>query len=243
MKVLANADAVIDVLSKEGPMSPAEIAEHIGVPRPSVYRLLDGLHAVGLTEALPDGTARLSLRWLRLADQARVAMHEWNAAPHVLADLVERTGQTAFLSVLRNNEAVCIQWEQGRAIGVLLLKPGRTLPLHAGAAGRALLAFDVDIDTYLATSERRRFTPLTLVDEGELRADAEATRARGYAISDEDVTDGIGALGAPVRSASGAVLGVLSIAGLAQDLRDRRPALLDELLKATSALQREPERV
>ena len=225
------------MLSKEGPLAPAEIAERIGVPRSSVYRLLDGLHAVGLTEPLPDSTARLSLRWLRLADRARAAMHEWVEAPRVLAELVERTGQTAYLSVLRNNEAVCIQWEQGRAIGVLLLKPGRTLPLHAGAAGRTLLAYGADINQYLASTERRRFTKATLVSDSELRADVEQTRARGYAISDEDVTEGIGALGAPVHSAASGVLGVLSIAGLADEMRERRDSLVGELLAATAALE------
>ncbi|MEZ3161161.1 IclR family transcriptional regulator [Microbacterium sp. BWT-B31] len=236
MKVLEKASEVIDVLSKEGPLTPADIAERIGVPRPSVYRLLDGLHAIGLTEPLPDSTAGLSLRWLHLADTAREAMSEWADAGEVLADLVDRTGQTTYLSVLRNNEAVCVEWAQGRAIGVLLLKPGRSLPLHAGAAGRALLAFAADVDSYLATSVRHRYTARTLVDDQTIRDDAEATRARGYAISDGDVTEGIGALGAPVRSATGAVLGVVSIAGLADELTNQRQELSRDLLAAAARL-------
>lgn len=236
MKVLSNADEVIDLLSKEGPLSPADIAERTGVPRPSVYRLLDGLHAIGLTEPLPDSTARLSLRWLHLADSARAAMHEWSGAPAVLSALVERTGQTAYLSLLRKDEAVCIDWEQGRAIGVLLLKPGRTLPLHAGAAGRTLLAFAADVDSYLASSDLRRFTPATIADAHALRDDVAQTRHRGYAISDGDVTEGIGALGAPVRSAAGSVLGALSIAGLADEFARQRDRLADELLAAAADL-------
>lgn len=240
MKVLANADEVIDLLAADGPLSPAEIAERVGMPRPSVYRLLDGLHAVGLTEALPDSTARLSLRWLHLADEARAAMHEWSTAPVVLAELVEGTGQTAYLSVRRRHEAVCVEWQQGRAIGVLLLKPGRTLPLHAGAAGRTLLAFDagVDVDAYLAADDRRRYTDATLVDGARLRVDAEETRRRGYAVSDGDVTDGISALGAPVRAANGSVRGVLSLAGLTADLVREREAYARGLLAAADRLSR-----
>ncbi|MCC2031536.1 IclR family transcriptional regulator [Microbacterium allomyrinae] len=238
IKVLVNADDVIGLLSTQGPLTPAEIAERVQIPRPSVYRLLDGLNAIGLTEPLPDSRTQLSLRWLHLADRARASMREWRDAHGVLVDLVDRTGQTAYLSVLRKDEAVCMDWEQGRGIGVLVLKPGRTLPLNAGAAGRTLLAFSADIDAYLENSDRRRFTTKTLVDDAELRADAAATRARGFAISDEDVTDGIGAVGIPVRSGSGAVIGALSLAGLADDITAERDRLVAELRRSADQLER-----
>ncbi|MGC5224987.1 IclR family transcriptional regulator [Micromonospora sp. DT81.3] len=240
IKVLVNADDVIDALSKEGALTPAEIADRVGIPRPSVYRLLDGLNAVGFTEALPNSKTQLSLRWLHLADHARAGMREWTDARSVLADLVERTGQTAYLSVLRNNEAVCVEWEQGRGIGVLVLKPGRTLPLNAGAAGRTLLAFGADVEAYLERTSRKRFTKATLVGEDELRADVVATRERGYAVSDEDVTDGIGALGVPVGSPTVKAIGALSLAGLAPDMTARREDFVDELRRAANRLSPRP---
>lgn len=240
MKVLSNADEVIDLLSKEGPLTPAEIAEKIGLPRPSVYRLLDGLHAIGLTEPSADSAARLSLRWLHLADQARTAMHEWAAAPQVLSDLVARTGQTAYLSVQRQDEAVCVHWEQGRGIGVLLLKPGRSLPLHAGAAGRALLAFSDTAQAYILQPGKQRYTSSTLVDAAQLQDDILATRARGYSVSDEDVTEGIGALGTVVRSPSGTVMGALSIAGLAEDVRTHEHDFAAALLASADSLSAAP---
>lgn len=238
IKVLVNADDVIGLLSEQGPLTPAEIADRVQIPRPSVYRLLDGLNAIGLTEPLPDSRTQLSLRWLHLADRARASMREWRDAHEVLVDLVDRTGQTAYLSVLRNDQAVCMDWEQGRGIGVLVLKPGRTLPLHAGAAGRTFLAFSADIDAYVAHGDRQRLTEKTLVDEAELRADAEATRSRGFAVSDQDVTDGIGAVGMPVRSASGVVIGALSLAGLAADVTAQRDLLVAELGRSVDQLER-----
>lgn len=236
MKVIDNADEVLWVLGTEGPLSPAEIAERIGVPRPSVYRLLDGLHAIGLTVPLPDFGAALSVRWLHLADRARAAMWEWSDAKPVLADLVDQTGQTAFLSTLRGREAVCVDWVQGRAIGVLLLKPGRSLPLHAGAAGRVFLAFGADLDDYLGQPDLHRYTQRTLTSPEKLRADASENRKRGYVISDGDVTDGIGALGVPVVNNAGKVTGALSLAGLAADISGQRDTLVKALLAATEKL-------
>ncbi|MGO1809267.1 MAG: IclR family transcriptional regulator [Canibacter sp.] len=238
IRVLANADDVIRLLAAEGELSPAEISERLDIPRPSVYRLVDGLSAVGLTEPLADGVARLSMSWLHLADSARASFREWAGADDALQSLVDRTGQTAYLSVRRGNEAVCMQWVQGRAIGILLLRPGRSLPLHAGAAGRTFLAFDSVLDEYLATTEgsRKGFTRGTLLESEQLREDARRTRSRGYTISDEDVTDGVAAFGIPLRIDNGPMKAALSIAGGRGEVMTREDELVDALTHAAQLI-------
>jgi DNA-binding IclR family transcriptional regulator len=61
-----------------------------------------------------------------------------------------------------------------------------------------LLAFDEDklLPSLLAEGLSRK-TERSLVDPADLRADLAETRRRGYSISDQDVTDGIGAIGHP----------------------------------------------
>jgi len=133
---------------------------------------------------------------------------------------------------------MCIDWSQGRAINVLALRPGRSLPLHAGAAGRVTLAFRSElVDEYLQGAPFRAFTDRTLTSASELLADIEATRKRGYSISDEDVTPGIGALGVPLRTAKKLFSGALSIGGLAEELRNRRHDLATQLLASASQLR------
>jgi IclR family acetate operon transcriptional repressor len=247
IRLLVNADEVIRLLAAEGDLTPAEISDRLDIPRPSVYRLLDGLHAVGLTQPVRDsagGTAALSMEWLHLADRARDGFREWGAAQQVLGDLVDRTHQTAYLSVRRGNQAVCIAWEPGRAVGVLVLRPGRTLPLHAGAAGRSLLAFDGVLDEYLKTvsaSQLHRFTARTLTDAAELRDDVERTRRRGYTVSDGDVTDGIAALGVPIRVREGREInphaeGALSLAGVRKEIISRETEISELLSEAAKKL-------
>jgi DNA-binding IclR family transcriptional regulator len=155
----------------------------------------------------------------------------------VLDELAETTGQTAFLSLPRGDEAVCLDWARGRAINVLILKPGRSLPLYAGAAGRITLAFrDEGSDDYLAQAPFPQLTPVTLTTAAQLRRDVTETRDRGFSISDEDVTIGIGALGAPLHSRAGRFNGALSIAGLAEDFRSGRDDLAAALLASARSL-------
>lgn len=239
IRVLANARTLIDLLADIGPLSIAEIADQTDIPRPSVYRLIDGLEAISLVESLPDARVQCSRRWLHLADASLAGMVEWRDAPRVLDGLVEHTGQTAFLSVPRANGAVCVGWAQGRGIGVLVLRPGRSLPYHAGAAGRALLAFGhEDVEGLLGQAPFARLTPYTLTTAEELRADVANTRERGYSVSDQDVTVGIGAVGVPVTDAAGRVRGSLSIGGLADEITARTEPFAAALLAAADDLGR-----
>jgi len=224
--LLTKTRRLVDVLLEHGPMTPAEIGEAIGVPRPTAYRLVSGLNAIELTQTLPDSTVDLNLRWLRLADAAHDSMTEW-AGSHVgLEALSAETEQTAYLCVPRVDEAVCIDWSQGRGIGVLMLRPGLSLPLHAGAAGRTMLAYLPDVTDYLTTAPHTAFTPKSLTDATELKADIERTRNRGYAVSHEDVTIGIGALGVPVFGAGGVLRGTVSLGGLISEIREHEHDLV-----------------
>jgi IclR family transcriptional regulator, acetate operon repressor len=143
-----------------------------------------------------------------------------------------------FLSVPRAQQSVCVDWARGEAINVLLLKPGRSLPLYAGAAGRVTLAFGLDDpETYLADAPFEAYTSRTLTTAAKLRKDIALSRRQGYVVSDCDVTDGIGALGAPLFwTAAGGFAGALSIAGLAEELAERRDELVERLLAAATTL-------
>ena len=223
--LLAKSQRLVEVLLERGPMTPAEIGEAIGVPRPTAYRLVSGLNAIALTRTRPDGTVDLNLRWLHLADAAYDSMTEWAGSHAALEALAAETEQTAYLCVPRVGEAVCIDWSQGRGIGVLILRPGLSLPLHAGAAGRATLAYLPDVTEYLA-APHDAFTPKSLTDGAALKADIELTRNRGYAVSYEDVTVGIGALGVPVFGAGGVLRGTVSLGGLIGEIREREQDLV-----------------
>ncbi|WP_432565369.1 IclR family transcriptional regulator [Kineococcus sp. SYSU DK003] len=233
MKLLGNAQQVISLLAAHGSASPAEIAEQLGMPRSSVYRLIDGLAAINLVQIDEDGQAHLHLKWLHLADAARDAMSEWSNARDVLIELSEATGQTAFLSLPRGDEAICVDWSPGRGIGVLILRPGGSLPLHAGGAGRTVLSFGIDdVAAALARTERRRLTPWTMTTEAELLADVTTNRRQGFVHSDQDVTVGIGAVAVPLTDDHGQLLGCLSLAGLATDITARRQELVQALREA-----------
>lgn len=238
MRVLVNSMLVIEALAERGTLSPAELAEATGLPRPSAYRFIDGLRAIGLATVTEENRARLSVKWLHLADAARAAMSEWSHARPVLDALAAETEQTVFLTVPRGDEAVCIDWAPGRGLGVLTLAPGRALPLYAGGAGRLLLAHSGRLEEYLADGPPRRpLTTYTIVEAEALRADVARTLEQGSTLSLDDATVGIGALALPVHDGEGAVIGCLSLAGRSADFRTRSQRFARAGERAVQALE------
>ena len=219
IKVMANSADLLNALADNGPMSVADIADVISMPRPSVYRLLDALARVGLVGVREDGRAQLGTGILHLADAALKGIPEVGAARSAMQRLNDMTGQTVYLCTLRDRRIVCLDWVEGTKVTLMLLKPGGSLPPHAGATSRAILAYDDSLRSkVLDDAPLQEFTPQTLTSAEQLEADAVLVRERGFSLSDEDVTIGVAALGVAVFDSNGLLRGALSVAGLRDDI-------------------------
>lgn len=212
LDLLAKAGAVLDVLTAGGEVSAGDIAAATGQPVSSVYRLLTNLQATGLVEpASQRGLFRLGLDCLRIGAALEERLDVRAAAVPELRALQKATGATAFLCLPREDRAVCIERIEGSDVRWLAMRLGDSLPLHRGGAPLALLA-------NLPTGERdvlvATFAERQDVTAGSLRARINDTRRRGYAVSDQDVTPGVAALGAPIFNHRGEVEAAVSISGL-----------------------------
>jgi DNA-binding IclR family transcriptional regulator len=233
VRSLAKAVLLLEALAGEREATPRRLAELLDEPRTTVYRLLTGLEALDMVEAgSQPGTWRLGWRLLRLGTAVIARLDERQAALPVMERLHQATGETVFLCVRRGNEAVCIERIDGLRVQSLALQLGGSLPLHAGAAPRALLAWEPleTWEAYVASGELRRYTAHTPVTRDELFAELEDTVGQGYAISDEDVTPGIGSLAVPIFDYSGAVRAAISVGGMRQLLLGERQREVVDLL-------------
>ena len=171
-------------------------------------------------------------------------LDERQAALPVMERIHELTGETVFLCVRRGDEAVCIERIDGQRVQSLALRLGGSLPLHAGAAPRVLLAWEPRSE-WEAFFERHspleQYTDRTPLTREQLFAELEQTVERGYAVSDEDVTPGISSLGAPVFDYTGRIRAAISIGGtrqlLLEDMHDESIRMLvDGACEVSAAL-------
>ena len=87
--------------------------------------------------------------------------------------------------------------------------PGQRHPLHAMAAGKALLAHlpEIELARYFAECERVKLTLETLTSEDDLRDEFDYIRAGGFAIARDEATPGICGIARAVDSLLPAMAG------------------------------------
>src|SRR4051812_5687684 len=172
--VLGKAMALIDGLAEVGAATPAQLAELTGEPRSTVYRLLSNLQGLELVEPGPRrGTFVLGLKLFRLGRTVVSRFDERQAALPVMERIHDELGENIFLCVRRGYDAVCIERLDGTRVNMLALSLGGSLPLHAGGASRALLAFEPEAfwEEYLehglpeALTDRTPATRAALLEE------------------------------------------------------------------------------
>ena len=111
------------------------------------------------------------------------------------------------------------------------------MPLHAVAAPLAILAgqSDADLSAIMQAKGFTRFTEHTVKSLPQLMKTIRRIRSQGFSESWEDVTAGVGSLGAPVFDALGDVVGAISIGGLLSRYEGHRKAAYIRLVKETAA--------
>jgi DNA-binding IclR family transcriptional regulator len=232
LELITKAGAVLDVLEQQGEASAADLAATLGEPLSSVYRLLQSLTSTGWVDrGSRRGAYRLGLTLMTIGGLVEDHLDIREASLPSLRELVDATGVTSFLCVRRGPRAVCLERIEGYAVQSLAMLLGGSLPLYAGAAPRALLA-------YLPAAEQRAILSDTSQqmggdpprpDDEAILADIAGIRAVGYSVSDADVTPGIASLGAPVFNHRGEVQGALSVSGLRGQVLN--PASVEDTIK------------
>lgn len=229
IKSLDRAMAVFEHLSTTSGATLSELASDTDQSPATTYRILVTLEARGLVEFDPGPQLwhigprafLIGARYLR-----RTSLVE-RARP-VLRELMERTGETANLGVARDGHVLFVSQVETHASIRAFFPPGTLSPMHASGIGKALLA-QMAPDARaraLAAGGLERFTSRTLTDIEAVERDMALTLDRGYAIDDEEKTEGMRCIAAPVRDLHGEVVAGISVSGPASRVSDAEIARL-----------------
>jgi IclR family acetate operon transcriptional repressor len=153
----------------------------------------------------------------------------------VLVALMERTGETATLSLPGEHEAITVDSIPSRSSVVSMARLGRPSVLHATAVGKVMLAFGggpLPRDRDLTA-----LTDRTITDRNKLAAEVAAVRERGYGTVFGEREADVNAIAAPVWGRAGGLAAILGLQGPAARLQDPT-RMLAPLLEGVAALTR-----
>ena len=191
-----------------------DLADELDLPKGTVHGILRTLKAVGFVEQdhesgkyqlgaalLPIGSSYLDGNELRRRSIA------WADA------LATQAGESVWIGTQHQRLVLVVHHVLPPGGPLQKLEVGRSMPLHATALGKALLAHDRDVAGELASGGLMGYTSATVTDPDRLAEQLEVITARGWADDAAEFMPGIASIAAPVRGHGRGVLGAIAIAG------------------------------
>ncbi len=244
MQPLVRALSVLMALAHEqGGMTLRELADVLELPPSTVHRLTGVLRSEGYIIRTPTGRRFLLGRKVRALVAGTSSSYVQQAAQAELARLNRVTEEAVFVAEFVGPEVVCIAFLPGKRPLRLFVSLGTSLPLHAAASARVMLASldDVSARSLLQGYQFKAWTPRTITDEKALLRHLEQVRARGYDIDDDEMNDSAWAVAAPVRDLTGQVRATVAVVAPVSQVHEmrRREMLRAEVLTAAEIISTE----
>lgn len=240
VQVLDRVFRMLDFLAGEKATLP-RIAESLQLHKSTAHRLLMILEAERYVERTASGEYQIGSRMIELGLGALSKLDLYDVAgPHLRA-LVQETGETAHLAVLRDREVVSLLNVDGRQTLRTPGSVGARRPVYCTATGKAIVAAlsPVEIASILKDCKFESYTPRTITSATRLQTELRKTLQRGYSVDNEEWETGLRCIGAAVRDASGAPVAAISISGPVFRIDPARlPALANAVLRAAANLSR-----
>lgn len=241
MELFRKANALLDLLQHGREWSAQSLATEVNEPVSSTYRMLAHLREIGLVDkGTSRGKFRLGLYAMSLGAVCDDRLSLKGASTPWLEWLRGETTATALLMLRRGHNAVCIDRVVGKGVRSLALRLGGSLPLHAGAGPRALLAFlpEAELLETLAHFEQAAQQDYTIPSRSQLEHTLTQIRSTGVSLSDEDVTPGVAAVGAPVFNHRGELEAAISVCTVRATLFDDQERTIALVRQAAEGISR-----
>jgi len=220
-------------------MTLSEVAAAAGLARPTARRILITLEELGYVRTFDAGFA-LTPRVLELGMAYIGSNNLWELAEPHLRALVGKTGESCSVAQLDGADIVYVARVAVPKLVALAVTIGTRFPAAQTSLGKVLLAaLDQDeLGRVLAMPSRSGLEPRWQPSREELDDVLRDVRAKGWALTDQDLALGIRSIAAPIRNGLGRTVAAVNVnAHAAETTPDRLTGHhLPFLLQTASAI-------
>jgi DNA-binding IclR family transcriptional regulator len=192
----------------------SELSHELKLAKSTTFNILMTLTELGYIYRTDiDNKFHLSLKLFSLGSAVVERMDLRKVTASILQELVDATGETANLGTIQGDEAVYIECLHGPHPVTVNTWPGKRLPLHSTALGKALLAWlpEDEARSILSIREIPAFSTNLAASMDRLFAELADVRAQQYAVDNEEDAPGMRCVGAPVFDHTGRVVAAISL--------------------------------
>ncbi|MCI4354718.1 MAG: IclR family transcriptional regulator [Thermoplasmata archaeon] len=208
IQAIERAAGLLRELERNHGLGLNELCERIGLAKGTTHGLLKALEQEGLVTQDPSsnryqlGPALLQLGRSYLdVDRVRSTARGW-------CDRLAKTAGEEVRVAVRFRDHVLLVHEVAGVDAIAWAEIGSTLPLHATALGKCLLAYGG-----LWNDTLEAFTPGTIVQPSRLSRELANVLSQSWAVESEEFEVGVAGVAGPVFDAGGAVAAAVGVRG------------------------------
>lgn len=240
IQAIDRAAKVLQSLQGARHLGISELAATLDLPPSTVHGIVKSLQEHGLVAKerggqrymLGPALVKLSNVYLDTLDVRARAMR-WTR------ELSRRTGLAVRLGVELFDEVLVIHHNRRPDGSQQMLETGMTIPAHASAMGKVLLAFDDEYQSVVLSRTLQSLTGDTITDPAQLTLTFAGILERGFATEEDEAVLGESSVAAPVADASGQLVAAVAVVlpstewppagGVLNDLRETARNISREL--------------
>lgn len=205
---------ILEEFAKAGvPLTPTEVNEKIGLPKPTIHRLFSILEEEGFIQMDIDSRKYAPAPRLRALSSGILSSHRIRTARQsILKKLTRTIGETCNIAMPDRDEMVYIERVETHWPLRIQLPVGTRIPLYCAASGKLYLS---TIRTnalmhYLASTDLSNRALNTISNPDSLTFELKQIRKQGYAADNQEFMTGMIALAVPILDTNGRMMATLS---------------------------------
>jgi len=231
---------LMEEVAKAGvPVAPSALSEALGLPKPTIHRLLATAEEEGFLQRAVDGRSYGPGNRLRkLAANTLSSQRIRTERLLIMQALAEEVGETCNLAAPSRYGMVYLDRVETHWPLRIQLPIGTKVPFHCTASGKLYLSsLRADkLQRLLGSLQLEQRTSQTLTDIESLINELSSIRTRGYSTDNEEFMDGMCAVAVPIKDSEGRLLTTLSVH--APDQRRSLESLIDTLTPLRRAAEK-----
>ncbi len=194
-------------------VSISQLARDVGLPRTTVVRLLETLHAVGAVKSMTNQDAyQLGDRLLALLNETTWQDQIVAVAQPYLQKLAELTGETIYLCLPDGDQVLYASQINCRYKIQVGDSAGRRYPMHVTAPGKLFLAHrSSDAQAAYLAQDLERYTPYSLISPKALQPQLVEILENGVSLGHDEFEVGYLGIAAPIFNHQGDVVGAAAL--------------------------------
>lgn len=207
---------VLEALARLNNATLSDLALHVNLPPSTVHRILATLQGHGFSE-LDQSTQEwlIGIGAYRVGSAFLARSNLIEASQSTMRALMGDTGETVNLGIADDGHIVFVSQVETQNPIRAFFRAGSRSQMHASGIGKAMLASMTrkDVDKILHLSGQPEFTANTLTSPDTLFTCLDQSRARGWAIDNEERYTGMRCIAAAIYNARSQAVAGLSVSG------------------------------